>query len=163
MIDRHYQNDFTQLPYVVEDGCLFICLVNLVQDVLQLHISDVDVVKLVNHLHYRVGCSYSKSRPVLSDEDDLLKEGAFVWDHERVLNETAVMVGSTTRFRYVGRIYMPWEEKAGALSWGSRGGDELILHVRTSKGGHFIRPNHDPWRGGTKVVDLKSIRYYEVV
>jgi hypothetical protein len=107
--------------------------------------------------------SYDATCPVLSDELDKTTLGAFVWDHEAVFNETFKALGFQQRVKYTGRIYMPWEEERGKTSFGERGGDILILQIKTPNGGHFRLPNFDPWRPGTQMVDLKSIRYYSLV
>jgi hypothetical protein len=117
---------------------------------------------LVSYLN-RTSATYDIGTPVLSDEDNKNKEGSFVWDHARVTNEALKLLGYEKEIlQYTGRIYMPWELKEkDRTSFGDHlMADEVCLQIRTPNGGHFRGANFDPWKPGTKMIDLKSIRYY---
>lgn len=157
-----YQNEY--LGHIYRDGCLLCCLVGIAEDKVKWELTREKFLTLVSKLH-TISTSYDRLTPVLSDENDKRKEGSFVWDHVRVANYALKALGySQEVLTYIGRIYMPWEEIRGKISFGDRiNGDELILQIRTPNGGHFRRPNEDPWKPGTKMEDLKSIRYYRWV
>lgn len=157
-----YQTDYS--GHIYRDGCLLCELVTIAEERAGWSLSRNQFLTLVECLH-EISTTYDLSIPVLSDEKDKMKAGSFVWDHARVANEALVMLGySEYRLIYTGRIYMPWEEKRGKISFGDRvPSDEIILQILTPNGGHFRGPNHDPWKPGTKMVDLKSLRYYRWV
>lgn len=152
-----YQTDY--FGCIRRDGCLLCSIVTAAEDLVACELSSKHFLDLVDRLS-AMKTSYDPACPVLSDELDKQSPGAFIWDHEAVFNEAFKALGSHHRVKYTGRIYMPWENKE---SFGERGGDILILQIKTPNGGHFRLPNFDPWRGGTKMVDLKSLRYYSLV
>ena len=156
-----YQNDYP--GYIEHDGCLLCSIVTAVEQLTGCEFSRDHFLDFVNRLHCSLRASYDNSLPVLSDENDTTKPGAFVWDHEAVWNQAFHELGSSHKMRYTGRIYMPWEEARGKKSFGERGGDILILHIQTPNTGHFRLPNFDPWKPGTKMVDMKSLRYNAIV
>jgi len=155
-----YQTDFT--GFIRDDGCLCFDLVDIAQEKVGQELTQVKLADLIYVLHWKVPCSYNKNRPVLSDEDDITKPGIFVWDHETVVHQALLFLNITNlKIKYIGRIYMPWEEARSKVSFGTRSNaDELIMQTRTINGGHFRRPNYDSWKPGTQMIDLKSLRYY---
>ena len=157
-----YQTDYT--GHIYRDGCLLCCLVSLAESRAGWELSRIQFLALVECLH-ELSAEFDPGTPVLSEEADKLQPGSFVWDHARVANEALRMLGYPMhRLIYQGRIYMSWEEMRGRESFGDRiGADEVVLQIRTPNGGHFRLPNHDPWRPGTQMIDLKSIRYYRWV
>jgi len=157
-----YQTDYT--GHIYKDGCLLCELVTIAEAKAGWELSRIQFLALVECLH-ELSAHFDPVTPVLSDENDKTKEGSFVWDHARVTNEALRMLGEPVhRLVYQGRIYMPWEETRGRISFGDRiGADEVILQIRTPNGGHFRGPDHDPWKPGTQMLDLKSIRYYRWV
>lgn len=157
-----YQTDYS--GHIYKDGCLLCELVTIAEERVEWELSRDKFLILVDCLH-ELSTSYDPLIPVLSSEKNKNKKGSFVWDHARVTNEALIMLGYTReRLIYTGRIYMPWQEARGKISFGDRfPADKLILQILTPNGGHFRGPNHDPWKPGTKMIDLKSIRYYRWV
>lgn len=153
-----YQTDYD--GHIYRDGCLLCSIVTAAENLVTCELSKREFIEMAEYLHYEKRTGYDTSIPVLSDENDKKKEGSFVWDHEAVFNETFKRLGSYHRMKYVGRFYMEWEP---GTSFGKREGDVLILQIRTPNGGHFRLPNFDPWRPGTRMIDLKSLRYYSLV
>lgn len=155
-----YQTDYT--GHIYRNGCLLCFLVTMAELHIQGEMSRDQFLTLVSYLH-TLSAGYDLGTPVLSDENDKKKEGSFVWDHARVTNEALKILGYRKEvLQYSGRIYMPWEEKEkGHTSFGDHlMADEICLQIRTPNGGHFRGANFDPWKPGTKMIDLKSIRYY---
>jgi len=155
-----YQTDY--YGYIRRDGCLFCSIVTACEDLVHCELSEKSFLDLVDRLG-AMTTSYDSTCPVMSEELDTSMLGAFIWDHEAVFNETFKALGAHHRVKYTGRIYMPWEEAKGKTSFGERGGDILILQIKTPNSGHFRLPNFDPWRPGTKMVDLKSLRFYTLL
>jgi len=156
-----YQTDYT--GHIYRDGCLLCSIVTACEELIRCELSDKHFLELVDYLHYEAHTGYDPDIPVLSAENDKHMLGSFVWCHESVFNETFKALGAFHRVKYTGRIYLPWEEAKGKRSFGHHGGDIIILQIQTPNTGHFRLPNFDPWRGGTRMVDLKSLRYYELV
>jgi len=156
-----YQTDYT--GHIYNDGCLLCSIVTICEEVTGLDMGKQHFEDFVNRLFTHAKTTYSPSIPVLSYESDIGLPGSFVWDHEAVFNNTLKELGSTHKMKYTGCIHMPWEEARGKKSFGGRGGDYIILQIQTSIGGHFRLPNFDPWKPGTKMLDMKSIRYYTLV
>jgi len=156
-----YQTDYT--GHIYKHGCLLCSIVTAVEELVKCELSDHHFLELVDHLHYEAKSGYDHTCPVLSTEDDKHMLGSFVWDHEAVFNETFKRLGAYHRMAYTGRIYMPWEEERGKKSFGERGGDIIILQIQTPNTGHFRLPNFDPWKPGTKMIDLKSLRFYTLI
>lgn len=156
-----YQTDYT--GHIYRDGCLLCSIVTACEQLVKCELSDVHFLRLVDKLHYETKTGYDPACPVLSNENDKHMLGSFVWDHEAVFHEMFKALGAYHRVKYTGRIYMQWEQERGKVSFGEHGGDILILQVKTPNCGHFRLPDFDPWRPGTKMVDLKSIRYYTLV
>lgn len=157
-----YQTDYS--GHIYKAGCLLCELVTIAEERAGWELTRDKFLILVDCLH-ELSTSYDPLIPVLSSEKNKNRKGSFVWDHARVANEALIMLGHTTeRLIYMGRIYTAWEEARGKKSFGDRfPADELILQIQTPNGGHFRGPNHDPWKPGTKMIDLKSIRYYRWV
>ncbi len=155
-----YQTDFN--GFIKDDGCLFFSLIRLAEMKAAAELNRLQIANLIYVLHDKMTCSYDEDKPVLSDEILESMPGVFVWDHERVVNEALLSLDiAHTRIKYTGRIYMPWEEVKGKNSFGGwTNADEIVLHIKTTNGGHFRLPNYDPWEPGTHMIDLKSIRYY---
>lgn len=153
-----YQTDYT--GHIYHDGCLLCSIVTAAEELVSLEMSDATFLELVEYLHFEKHAAYDSRTPVLSDENDIKKPGSFVWDHAAVFNESFKRLGVYHRMLYTGRIYMPWEEARGKESFGERGGDLIILHIQTPASGHFRLPDFDPWKPGTKMVDIKSLRFY---
>ncbi len=156
----NYQTDFG--GYLQKNGCLLFSLIKIATDIADKDISRRNVQMLVDRLHLYTKAEYNHIIPAISDENDRNEPGAFVWDHAAVINETFKTLGSDKRVSYTGRIYMPWQVAKGKSNYGERGGDIIILHIQTPNTGHFRLPNWDPWEPGTKMVDLKSLRYYKL-
>lgn len=156
-----YQTDYP--GHIYKHGCLICSIVTAAEQLIGVELSDEHFVEMVEYLHFEKRATYDTVTPVLSDEDDITKPGSFVWDHAAVFNETCKRLGVFHRISYTGRIYMPWEEARGKKSFGRRGGDILILQIQTPNGGHFRLPDFDPWKPGTKMIDLKSLRFYTLV
>ena len=163
MIDN-YQTDFG--GYKQKDGCLFFAIIKACTDIAGISISRQKCLTLDDNLNHYVKASYGGGKvPAMSDEDDITKDGAFIWDHEAVFNETLKILRSKHRVSYVARIYMPWEEARGKESFDHRYGrstDLVIMQIRTPNTGHFRLANFDPYEPGTEMVDLKSLRYYKL-
>ena len=155
-----YQTDF--LGHIRVDGCLLCSIVTAVEEMTSLYMSKDDFLDMVNHLFTDVKTAYDSRCPALSDENDKEKPGSFVWDHVAVFHETFKRLGVFHKMAYTGRIYMPWEEAKGKVSFGEPKGDIIIMQIDTPYGGHFRLPNFDPWEPGTKMVNLKSLRYYSM-
>jgi hypothetical protein len=156
-----YQTDFT--GYILKDGCLACEITTIAEELTGLEMSNARFEDMINFLHFHVKTSYDPAIPAVSDEHNIKLPGAFVWDHEAVFNESFCRLGTFHRMEYTGRIYMPWEEAKGHTSFGERKGDFIILQIKTPNGGHFRGIDHDPYRPGTKMVDLKSLRFYTLV
>ena len=156
-----YQTDYT--GHIYKHGCLLCSIVTACEELVRCELSEPHFLNLVEYLHWNARTSYDPDCPVLSDENDKHLLGSFVWDHEAVFNETFKRFGAFHRVKYTGRIYMPWEEARGKKSFGEHGGDIIILQIKTPNTGHFRLPSFDPWKPGTKMVDLKSLRYYTLV
>jgi hypothetical protein len=158
----NYQTDFE--GHIRKDGCLFFSIIKAATDIAGKGISHNGILGLIDELHLRVKTSYNAGLPAISNENNHRERGVFVWDHEAVFNTTLIQLGSAARVRYVGRIYMPWEEERGKITFGTRSGELIILQIKTIHGnGHFRLPNWDPWRSSTIMTDLKSLRYYRVI
>ena len=124
-------------------GCLLCCLVSIVEESCACEMSNDNFLAFLADMQ----------------KNDQVGDKIFIRNHNAVLTGAALRLGIQPKIRYTGCIYMPWEERQ---SWGRRNGDYIILHIRTPNGEHFRLPNHDPWRPGTKMVDLLSLRYYSV-
>lgn len=144
-----YQTDY--MGYIKDHGCLVCSIVTAVEEIVGSSFSTFRFLELLEYLN---------ERGVISDEDDNKKPGAFVHNHPGVFNEAFRRLGSDHKVKYTGRIYMPWEEAKGKKSFGKRKGDIIILHIQTPNTGHFRLPDFDPYRPGTKMIDLKSLRFY---
>ncbi len=157
----NYQTDYA--GFIKDDGCLFFSLIRLAEMKAVAELNRLQIANLIYVLHDKMTTSYDEDIPVLSDETMVSLPGIFVWDHERVVNEALLSLDiAHTRIKYTGRIYMPWEEARGKKSFGNRANaDEIVLHIRTTNGGHFRLPNYDPWEPRTHMIDMKSIRYYK--
>jgi len=156
-----YQTDFD--GYLREDGCLLFSIIHAATQIAGKRMPRHQAVTLIDGLHAYTKAKYDINVPAISDENDQSKPGVFVWDHEQVFNQSLLMLGSKLRARYSGRQYMTWEEAKGHKSFGSRDGDVIIFQIKTIHGnGHFRMFDYDPWEPGTKMADLKSIRYYTV-
>ena len=153
-----YQTDFT--GYIQKDGCLACSIVRAAENLVKLEMSTEHFLEMIDYLHFEARAGYNSNIPVLSAEDDIHKPGAFVWDHTSVFNETFKKLGTHHRVTYSGRIYMPWEEARGKKSFGTPVGDIIILQIQTPNTGHFRLIDFDPYEPGTKMVNLKSLRYY---
>ena len=153
-----YQTDFT--GHIQKDGCLLCSIVTAAENLVKCEMSDKHFLEMVDYLHFSAYTAYDPNIPVLSDEDDMHKPGSFVWDHEAVFNETFKRLAAYHLMKYTGRIYMPWQD---GKSFGNPKGDLIILHIKTPNTGHFRLPNFDPYEPGTKMVNLKSLRYYTLV
>ena len=156
-----FQTDYA--GHIYKHGCLLCSIVTAAEQLVSCELSDETFLDMVDYLHFEKHAAYDSLIPVLSDEDDTSKGGSFVWDHAAVFDETFKRLGAFHKVLYTGRIYMPWEEKKGHTSFGERKGDILILQIKTPNGGHFRGIDHDPYRPGTKMVDLKSLRFYTLV
>ena len=158
----NYQNDYQ--GFIAKDGCLCFDLVRIAEKKVGQDLSHLKMADLIYVLHHKISTSYDKQRPVLSDEVMTSLPGIFVHDHEAVVNQALFFMNIyDLKIKYIGRIYMPWEEAKGKKSFGTHmGADEIILQVRTTNGGHFRMLDYDPWPG-TKTIDIKSIRYYRWV
>jgi len=156
-----YQTDFT--GHILKDGCLECCIVTAAELLTGLEMANRHFEDMINFLHFHVKAHYDPRIPAVSDEHDIRLPGSFVWDHIAIFNETFRRLGTFHRVDYTGRIYMPWEEARGKVSFGKPEGDIIILQIQTPNTGHFRLIDHDPWRPGTKFVNLKSLRYYTLV
>lgn len=158
-----YQTDYSGHIYI--HGCLLCELITIAENRSNKEMGKDDFIHFIRRMNI-MSTTYDPSIPILSDENDKSKEGSFVWDHARLVNEYLYTLGYTRYvIEYIGRIYMPWEVRRGKSSFGDRvNADEIILQILTDHGnGHFRGPNHDPWKPGTKMIDLKSLRYYRWV
>ncbi len=157
----NYQTDFN--GFIRDDGCACFCDVRIAEKKANKILSHRQLIDLIYVLHWKVPCSYDKNRPVLSDEDDITKPGIFVWDHETVIHQALFFMNITNlKCKYIGRIYMPWEEARGKKSFGTRANaDEVVMQTRTVNGGHFEMSGYNPWKPGTQMIDLKSLRYFQ--
>jgi len=156
-----YQTDFT--GHIKRDGCLLCSIVTAAEKLVKCELSNLHFLEMIDYLHFEARAGYDPDIPVLSAEGDKRRPGSFVWDHEAVFNTVFTRLGAYHKIKYTGRIYMPWEEARGRKSFGKRGGDIIILQIKTPNTGHFRLPNFDPWKPGTKMVDLKSLRFYTLV
>jgi hypothetical protein len=158
-----YQTDFD--GYIRKDGCFVFTIIEAAAVIAGKPMSHQKATTMIDGLHAYIKASYDYTCPVLSrSENDKINPGAFVWDSPAVFNSALRLLGDTRKVVYAGRIYMPWEEARGKLSFGERGGDVCILQILTVNGnGHFRMLDYDPWEPGTKMVDLKSLRFYRVV
>lgn len=161
MRNKFYQNDFPQLEGVAETGCLYMSLLDMVQEELlyQFNRRDIEsIYKLCNE------------RGMLGTENSKNDLGAFVWDHTGVLNMACIVIGrKDITWSYLARIYSEVDEARGFESWTNdpeyiKNCTGLILQVKImeSSMGHFLRFNYDPWKTRTKPVHVKSVRYYKV-
>lgn len=162
-----YQNDYGGVfdGTLLKDGCLACSIAGEIEDLLGLSMSDDHFLAMIRDCFTEHKCTDQAGRkiPVLSDEQDKAKMGLYVNNHERFGTIVLSTLGSQRTCRYVGRMVMPWHGKDDFLSFGFRTNpDFLILQIITPNGGHFRGANKDPWRGGTRMLDLKSIRYYRV-
>jgi hypothetical protein len=156
-----YQTDFD--GYLREDGCLLFSIIHAATQITGKRMPRQLATTMIDGLHAYIKAKYDHRVPAISDENDQSKPGAFIWDHEQVFNQSLLMLGSKLKATYAGRKYMTWEEKKGHESFGSRTGDIIIMQIKTIHGnGHFRMLDYDPWEPGTKMVDLKSLRYYWV-
>ena len=157
-----YQTDFD--GYTRDDGCLLFSIFDWSRFVTHRSISRTAAEDLIDKLHTEIRASYDRATPAIGAEKNPRDKGVFVYDHEAVFNEACKFVGSTARWQYTGRIYMPWEEARGKKSFGRRDGDMIIMQILTANGnGHFRNPDYDPWEPGTEMRDLKSLRFYRLI
>jgi hypothetical protein len=157
-----YQTDYD--GFIAKDGCLLCMLVTICEDFVGEDLSRSEFLDLVDDLHENHKTSYDPTRPVISSEKNLLLPGAFVWDHEAVGNATLRALETKFRLKYTGRLYMEHylETHKEKYSRGTPvGAQRIIFQGITEKGnGHFFGPEHNPYRPASKIVDIKSIRYY---
>jgi hypothetical protein len=151
-----YQNDFTDLPDVPKNGCLFMSLIRVVSEELVYVFSKAEVARIY---------SESNAAGFLGTEEAKSEQGAFVWNHEGVLNKASEVAGSSDRWQYLARIYMPQETSKGHADYISdvdywKDAEAMIFQIQTQIGGHFLKLGYDPWKFGTEERYLKSVRYY---
>ena len=162
-----YQTDFKtgypQRTYIAKYGCLVCSLVRSVELMVTCEMSVQHFLQMIDRLHFEKKTSWNQKYPALSAEGDITKEGVFVWDHEAVLNEAAHTLGSSTKFRYVGCQWMTQWETGKRGSWGRTDSDFIIINTQTPNTGHFRLMDWDPVESGTTTVDIKGVRYYEVL
>jgi hypothetical protein len=127
----------------------------------------LDIEKLIHNLHsIPAKWDASGKTPAIGAEKNPQEPGAFVYDHEQVFDAMARLLGSPVRLCYNGKIYMPWEEARGNVSWTRPGvdlrqSDMMILQVKTAaRNGHFATTFYDPYKPAPTPVDLKSVRLY---
>jgi hypothetical protein len=147
-----YQNRFPELPGVYKSGCLFIELVNGIQDVYHYEFNRDEVKGLYFLLNEQMALGSERGGPG--------ENGAYVWNHEKVLNEAAKLAGDyTSPWRIYAWIYKDKQDFILDTDY-KLDSEILILQIQTVNGGHFRGLNHDPWEPGTQVKYIKSERYY---
>lgn len=154
-----YQNDMTNLPKVPSDGCLFMSLFDCVAEANDVEPSKQEIENIYN---------IANERGFIGLESDKYSSGAYVWDHEAILNTTHGIFSIDRReWTYLAAIYSPFEHNRGKndyiphKDYISRT-THMIIQIQTIFGGHFRRFDYDPYRKGTTARYIKSIRYYEL-
>jgi len=159
MLNKLTQNDFPEWDWMVNTGCLLHSLRDIVEEESQ---------HIFSHKEFTIITEVLLDMQVISDESNKNKKGAFVWNHEIVLNTMLEFVGVTNRkFEYSGRVYMPyytsWKPERYTNKGTHRKADYVIHQIYTSDGiSHFRRPKYDPWKYGTTELHIKSERFYKV-
>lgn len=158
MKEKLYQNDFPELVGVQPSGCLFMCLLDIVAQELGHELTREKV-----HAVYGL-CN---ERGLLGTSESSRDKGAYVWDHTAVLNMASIVMGrKDVAWEYCARIYSNRESSKGRKNYIVNKEYEcqataFIFQIKTCEGtGHFKRLNYDPWKPGTREINLKSIRYY---
>lgn len=145
-----YQNRFGIME-VQKDGCLFCTLGEIAEQ--------ETGVKLTHDKWVEIYYSLNAKR-VLSYDLNNMSFGAFVHDHQEVLNEFLKACGSTKRARYIMRQYVKPEFGTSFGTENYKDCNYIILQVQTPNGGHFRMLDYDPYEYGTKTLYVKSIRGY---
>lgn len=162
-----YQSDYPDNKWLYEDGCLLMTLIHCAESLVDRELSCYDFHILLNRLLEKKAIYNPEKKkyiPVITDENDIDEPGAYVWNHDVVLNETLRFLGSPMSVIFSGCQYT--QPSPSKLSWGAvSSADFVILNIKTPHGGHFLTPSfggYDPWKEGTIVTAVKSIRYYQI-
>ena len=142
-----FQTDFPEIISLHDYGCLFMSLLDIVEEDQFKQFSRQEILKLYDTLN---------DSGVLGSVNSPSEYGAYVYDHVKVLNKVSGEI-----WKYVGRIYTKAEEERNKKSFGTHvGATHSILQIQTKNMGHFRRLDYDPWGSGTSMLYLKSVRYY---
>ena len=136
------QSDFT--GNIKKYGCLWFSLVNIAEEMCGCKLSHANVLHMYKHLQDR----------------GYMDKQCFVKDHSAVINEAlSYMICPEIRAVYTGAQYLDKLYK----SWGASEGSYIILQVKTEfVPGHFLRFNYNPYYPPSKILGVRSVRYYEI-
>lgn len=151
-----YQTDFDGI--IRADGCLVFSMLDMCYEMLLgMGHSPRDVEKgeleeIFSHAHRRGYIQRNLEDP---------RFGMYVMDHSGMVNELlSFLIEPYVRCEYVAAEYVESEMRE---SWGEpETGDQIILQVRTGRGGgHFRRLCYDPWQPSPGIAKIRSVRYYQ--
>ena len=137
------QSDFKD--NIKKYGCLVFSLLDISEQMCGKRFNRKQILHMIKHMISR----------------GYIDEDMFVHDHAAVINEgNSYNAEPYIRAKYVGAQYLDHPEK----NWGKNEGDYLIYQVRTDKvKGHFIRPYYNPYFPASKILSLRSVRYYDLI
>ena len=124
-------------------GCLWFCLMEMAEKAGQTKLSRANIIHMYDHLQTR----------------GYMNQDCYIYDHAAVANEAlSYMIKPDIRIKYVGAQYLDKPEK----SWGKNEGDYIIFQTKTENvPGHFICLNYNPYYPPSKILSIRSVRYYE--
>lgn len=158
MKNEVYQNDFTNLEGVVDGGCLYMSLLDIVSEEFKHELTRAKVCDI-----YRL-CN---DRGILGTWKDKNSDGAYVWDHKGVLEIASVVMGyKDAQWEYTARVYIDRLSSKNVIANPDYENLNcyMIFQVKTTAvSGHFKRFTYDPWKMGSKEISLISTRYYRRV
>lgn len=136
-----YQNDFAD--EIEEYGCLWFSLMNVAEEMCGEKLNVKQILNMYDHLRDR----------------NYMTKDCYVLNHAEVINEAlSFMLHPEIRAEYIGSQYLDKPKE----SWGKSEGDFVILQVKTEfVAGHFIRPKYNPYFPASRVLSLRSARYYK--
>ena len=139
------QTDIVEEKNIFKAGCLFMCLLYIVQKFIGKTFTKEEILFIYKHLV----------------KQKTMKKNCFVKDHEAVGNEGfSFMIAPDVRLKYIGAHYI---DKSIGADWGRHHGDFIIVHVRTIRGnGHFRLFDYDPYSPSPGYDKIKSLRYYDI-
>lgn len=156
-----YQTDFSD--YIARDGSLYFCLAHIVETVADYDFHMLEHSAIIHEANNQHKVEGSKVMVTMSDEEYRSARGMYVWNHNDLLQLLCRYANTSKRIKYTGVYDAICCANTHEMSWGMFGGDFVIYHIRTYERGHFRMADYDPFKHGTAIQYLKSIRFYTVV
>jgi len=136
-----YQSDYP--GKIKEFGCLVFSLIHVAEKMCGKVFRADHVVPMYKHMI----------------KQGYISEDCYVNNHAAVINEAlSYMIEPDIRAKYVGADYLDKKYK----TWGEHEGQYIILQTKTEKvPGHFICLDYNPYENGSRIISIRSVRYYE--